>query len=138
MQCKKNFVTGILAVSLGFLLAASGNAQAVNCDSEASFGRSDKTVFGRYCAVCHTISGKWDRIVREPLAKLFERKQLVTGQPVTEANIRTLIEKGGPSLMPGFQNTLTSQQITEVIQFLKAARCPENSSKNSSDSPPSR
>lgn len=131
MQYNKNFVAGMLAVSLALLLAPSGNAQAVNCDSEASFGRSDKTVFGRYCAVCHTISGKWDRIVREPLGKLFERKQLVTGQPVTEANIRTLIEKGGPSLMPGFQYTLTSQEITEVIQFLKAARCPNESPKDS-------
>ena len=112
-----------MLVAIGFI-SVPVSAQQVNCDSEASFGRSDGTVFGRYCAVCHTISGKWNRIVKAPLAGLFDRKQLVTGQPVTDANVRALIEKGGPSLMPGFQYTLTSDQITELIQFLKAARCP--------------
>ena len=128
MDLRKMMIPGVLLGCLCFLLTVPAGAQAVNCDSEASFGRSDKTVFGSYCAVCHTISGKWDRIVRAPLAGLFERKQLVTGQPVSEESVRALIEKGGPSLMPGFQYTLTSQQITEVIQFLKAARCPGESS----------
>jgi len=131
MEWKKKFVTGMLVGCLCFLIRVPAEAQQVNCDSEASFGRSDKTVFGGYCAVCHTISGKWDRIVKAPLAGLFERKQLVTGQPVTEENVRTLIEKGGPSLMPGFQYTLTAQQITEVIQFLKAARCPADGAGSS-------
>ena len=125
MEWKKMLFSARLFCSLFLLASLSANAQNVNCDSEASFGRSDGTVFGKYCAVCHTISGKWDRIVRAPLAGLFERKQLVTGQPVNEENVRALIEKGGPSLMPGFQHTLTPQEITEAIQFLKAARCPK-------------
>jgi mono/diheme cytochrome c family protein len=128
MEWRKIFVAGMLVGFLCFLIAAPAGAQQTNCDSEASFGRSDGTVFGRYCGVCHTISGKWNRIVKAPLGGLFERRQLVTGQPVTEENVRALIEKGGPSLMPGFQYTLTAQQITEVIQFLKAARCPAESS----------
>lgn len=128
MEWRKTLVIGMLIGSLCLLIYVPAEAQQVNCDSEASFGRSDRTVFGGYCAVCHTISGKWNRIVKAPLGGLFERKQLVTGQPVTEANVRALIEKGGPSLMPGFQYTLTTPQITEVIQFLKAARCPAESS----------
>jgi mono/diheme cytochrome c family protein len=127
MEWRKILAAGMLVGSLCSLIAAPAGAQQVNCDSEASFGRSDGTVFGRYCGVCHTISGKWNRIVKAPLGGLFERRQLVTGQPVTEDNVRALIEKGGPSLMPGFQYTLTAQQITEVIQFLKAARCPAES-----------
>ena len=128
MEWKKILVTGMLVGSFCFLINAPAEAQQINCDSEASFGRSDGTVFGRYCGVCHTISGKWNRIVKAPLGGLFERKQLVTGQPVTEENVRALIEKGGPSLMPGFQYTLKAQQVTEVIQFLKAARCPAEGS----------
>jgi mono/diheme cytochrome c family protein len=125
MDWRKIVATGILASSFCSFVAVPAPAQQVNCDSEASFGRSDGTLFGRYCAVCHTISGKWNRIVRAPLGGLFERKLLVTGQPVSEETVRELIAKGGPSMMPGFQYTLTAAQITELIQFLKAARCPE-------------
>jgi mono/diheme cytochrome c family protein len=126
MAWNKLVLVGTLSALL--LTGVRASAQQTNCDSEASFGRSDGTVFGRYCGVCHTISGKWNRIVKTPLGGLFERKQLVTGQPATEANVRTLIEKGGPSMMPGFQYTLNAAQITEVIQFLKAARCPSEGS----------
>ena len=123
MAWKKQTAPGMLAAAC-LLLAVSAPAQQVNCDSEASFGRSDGTLFGRYCGVCHTISGKWNRIVRAPLGGLFERKQLVTGQPVSEETVRELIAKGGPSMMPGYQYTLTAGQINELVQFLKAARCP--------------
>ncbi|MGH9786250.1 MAG: c-type cytochrome [Terriglobia bacterium] len=126
MDWKKLLLTGILTGSLVVWMAVSARAQQTNlCDSEASFGRSDGTLFGKYCGVCHTISGKWNRIVRAPLGGLFERRQLVTGQPVNEENVRAIIAKGGPSLMPGFQYTLTAEQINELVQFLKAARCPE-------------
>jgi len=109
-----------------FFVAISAQAQQTKlCDSEASFGRSDKTLFGKHCAVCHTLSGKWNRIVKTPLAGLFERKQLLTGQPVNEETVRAIIEKGGPVLMPGFQHTLTPDQVGELVQFLKVARCNE-------------
>lgn len=129
MDWRKIIAIGILASSFCSLLVVSALAQQTNlCDSEASFGRSDGTLFGRYCGVCHSISGKWKRIVSTPLGGLFERKQLATGQPVSEEAVRAIIEKGGPSLMPGFQYTLTAPQITELIQFLKAARCPQQAS----------
>ena len=87
---------------LGTLPSARAQ-QSQYCDAEQSFGRSDKTLFGGYCGACHSISGKWRRIIRTPLSGIFERERLVTGQPVTEENVRAIIEKGGPSLMPGFQ-----------------------------------
>ena len=126
MDWRKIIATGIVAGSISLLTAVSAPAQQTNlCDSEASFGRSDGTLFGRYCGVCHSISGKWKRIVSAPLGGLFERKQLVTGQPVSEETVREIIAKGGPSLMPGFQYTLTAEQITELVRFLKVARCSE-------------
>ena len=129
MDWRKTIAAGILASSFCFLFVGSAPAQQTNlCDGEACFGRSDKTVFGRYCAVCHSISGKWNRIFKAPLGGLFDRKQLVTGQPVNEETVRALLEKGSPSLMPGFQHTLTPAQINELVQFLKAARCPEQAS----------
>lgn len=109
-----------------FLLSISARAQVTKaCDSEASFGRSDKTLFGKYCGVCHTLSGKWNKLVKVPLAGLFDRDQLSTGEPANEETVRGIIESGRPVFMPGFKYTLTSKQIDELIQFLKSARCSE-------------
>ena len=117
--------TSLALALLCFGMLSSAKAQqSEHCDAEQSFGRSDKTLFGSYCGTCHTISGKWRRINPTPLGGLFEREKLVNGQPVTEENVRALIAKGGPNLMPGFEHTLSSEQITELVQFLKVARCP--------------
>ena len=125
MTCFKTIVAlGVIAVAW-FCLAAAAQAQAPRCDSEASFGRSDKTLFGKYCGVCHTLSGNWNRIVKEPLAGLFQRKQLVTGEPVNDETVRKLIADGGPSLMPGFRYTMKPGEIDELVQYLKEAACPE-------------
>jgi mono/diheme cytochrome c family protein len=112
-------------LAFALLIAASAQAQSTAplCDSEASFGRADKTVFGQYCGVCHTLSGNWNRIVKEPLAGLFTKKQLVTGESVSEESVGKLIAQGGPALMPGFRFSLTPTQIDELVQYLKAARC---------------
>ena len=113
----------LAALWLNLSISAHAQTQPKLCDSEASFGRSDKTLFGNYCGVCHTLSGKWNRVVKEPLAGIFQRKQLVTQEPVNEDTVRKMIADGGPSLMPGFRYTLTSRQIDELVQFLKAADC---------------
>lgn len=124
VQVRKIAIFLVLAGSSYFFLAVSAQAQQTKlCDDEAAFGRSDKTLFGKYCAVCHSISGRWKRIVSTPLGGLFEKKQLVTGQPVNDETVRAILEKGGPVLMPGFQYTLTADQISELVRFLKVARC---------------
>jgi hypothetical protein len=57
------------------------------------------------------------------LAGVFQREQLATGEPPTEEAVREIIENGRPIFMPGFKYTLTPNQINELIQFLKSARC---------------
>ena len=124
MTFKETTLVLVFAGSLCLLLSLSARAQAPkNCDDEASFGRSDKMLFGKYCGGCHTISGKWKRLVKTPLSGLFGREQLVTGEPPTEEAVREIIENGRPTFMPGFKYTLTPKQINELIQFLKSARC---------------
>lgn len=124
MAFKKKAPVLTFAGFLCLLLSISARAQAPkNCDEEASFGRSDKTPFGKYCGACHTISGRWKRLVKTPLGGLFQREQLVTGEPPTDEAVREIIENGRPIFMPGFKYTLTPQQINELIRFLKSARC---------------
>lgn len=57
------------------------------------------------------------------LKGLLERKQRVTGKPVTDENVRELILKGGPGLMPGFQYMLTKDQVGAILQDMKETRC---------------
>jgi mono/diheme cytochrome c family protein len=46
------------------------------------------------------------------------RSKLRNGQPVTENNIRLVIEKGRDG-MPSFSQTLSPQQMDQLIAYLK-------------------
>src|SRR5271169_4536255 len=109
-------ISFVLSGCLLLCFAISAQAQEKLCDTETSFGRSDKTLFGKQCATCHSLSGQW-RKVGPPLGNLFKQKELVTGQPVDKDNIRAIISKGIPSQMPGFQYTLTPVEIDELIRY---------------------
>ena len=117
----------IALLTLMVIVYAAGGPRAAwasSCDLEKTFGREDKTLFARHCGVCHSLSGNWAR-VGPPLKGLLERKQLGTGKPVTDENVRELIRKGGPGLMPGFQYMLTEDQISTILGDIKESRCTE-------------
>jgi len=120
-QKKKTMILLMLAVFF-YVVGTSRPAFAGSCDVEKTFGREDKTLFARHCGVCHSMSGVWMR-VGPPLKGLFKRKQLVTGKPVTDENVRELILKGGPGLMPGFQYMLTESQVSAILEDIKQTRC---------------
>ena len=120
-------ISFVLSGCLFLCFAVSARAQEKLCDTETSFGRSDKTLFGKQCAACHSLSGQW-RKVAPPLGKLFSKKELVTGQPVTNENLRALISNGVPSLMPGFRYTLTPAEIDQLIAYLRRVSCPDTTS----------
>ena len=119
---RERIIPLFILASFFCLIGMSTPASAENCDSEKSFGREDKTLFGRYCGLCHSMSGAWKR-VGPPLKGLFATKQLVTGKPVTDDNVREIIMKGGPGLMPGYQAMLTPEQVNEIVGYLKETRC---------------
>ena len=123
MEFKKAIVFLVLT-GFPYLLGIPHQALAISCDVEKSLGREDKTLFGKHCGVCHSMSGLWVR-VGPPLNGLFEKKQLVTGKPVTDENVREVILKGGPGLMPGFQYMLTPDHVEELLRYLKQTRCPD-------------
>ena len=122
MKHKRMTFLAVLMISSS--LVASSPALANSCDVEKTFGREDKTLFARHCGVCHSMSGLWAR-VGPPLKGLFEKRQLVTGRPVTDENVRELIRKGGPGLMPGFQYMLTEDQVSAILADIKESRCTE-------------
>jgi hypothetical protein len=105
------------------LVAAEPNLE---CDYEKMFGWEDKTIFGRDCALCHSMGGPWEK-PGGSLHDLFERKTLMTGEPVTEETVGKKIANGGP-VMPGFKYTLTRAQIDDLVKYLKSADCTQDDS----------
>jgi mono/diheme cytochrome c family protein len=52
------------------------------------------------------------------LRGLFKRTSLGDGQPITEKNIRIIIQKGRDA-MPSFSEALSPQQMDQLIAYLK-------------------
>ena len=68
MSFRKAFL--VFGFSLFLCSVTWAQVQEKLCDSETSFGRSDKTLFGRYCGVCHkrvANGSEWGRPLRKPL-----------------------------------------------------------------------
>lgn len=75
-----------------------------------------KDVFDQ-CSVCHNADST-DTKVGPGLKGLFKMDKLVNGKPVTEANVRDLINTGGNG-MPAYADQLSEQDKNDVIAYLK-------------------
>lgn len=115
---RKGTIRCVLLV-VGMLLSPLASQTSAWHEEEKS-GSDGKDVFRAYCAVCHTVGEPWKK-VGPPLNGLWRRKQLITGQPVSEQRVREIILRGGPTPMPGFQYSLTSSQLEKLLEFLKSS-----------------
>ena len=82
----------------------------------ASDATQGKVVFEQ-CKVCHatnTLSKK----VGPSLMHLFKHARLKNGKPMTEKNIRMMINDGGNG-MPGYMQILSAREKDQVIAYLK-------------------
>jgi cytochrome c len=103
---------GLLVTScLGLLLALGLPMAAAGGDA-----KKGAAVFEN-CAGCHN-SDSTDAKIGPGLKGLFMRGKLVNGKPVTEANVREVIEKGGES-MPPMGADLSAGDKDNLIAFLK-------------------
>ena len=75
-----------------------------------------KEVFEQ-CAMCHNADSTETK-VGPGLKGLFKMDKLVNGKPVTEANVRELINAGGNG-MPSYADQLSEQDKNDVIAYLK-------------------
>jgi cytochrome c len=78
--------------------------------------RKGKEVF-QLCLGCHSAESE-EKKVGPSLKGLFKRNQLRDGQPATEKIMRLLIEKGRDG-MPSFSETLSPQQMDQLIAYRK-------------------
>jgi cytochrome c len=103
----------VLSLALVTLPDSAAAAPRYSRDAEAAKG---KQVF-QLCSGCHSTESDKKK-VGPSLRGLFKRSSLGDGQPVTEKNIRIVIQKGRDG-MPSFSEALSPQQIDQLIAYLK-------------------
>ncbi len=102
----------ILAISaLGLLLAGVLPAQK---KGDAAKG---KEVFDQ-CGVCHSATTD-EKKMGPSLKGLFKKSKLANGQPVTDANVTAMINKG-KGTMPAFGDVLSAEEKADILAYLKS------------------
>jgi len=94
-------------------MLAQLNAQGKAKPGDAAKG---KDVFDQ-CSVCHNADSTETK-VGPGLKGLFKMDKLVNGKPVTEANVREIIDMGGNG-MPAYADQLSEQDKNDIIAYLK-------------------
>lgn len=102
----------VLSLALVTLPGSAAAAPRYSRDEVAK----GKQVF-QLCRGCHSTESDKKK-VGPSLRGLFKRSSLGDGQPVTEKNIRLIIQKGRDG-MPSFSETLSPQQMDPLIAYLK-------------------
>ena len=82
--------------------------------SEVSAG---KAAFNQRCAICHYAESSAQKI-GPGLKGIYARRQFADGKKVDDVGVTKWIESGGKN-MPGFKETLKTNQIRALIAHLK-------------------
>jgi cytochrome c2 len=106
----RNWIVGCAASAV---LVAGLMAQNKAKAGDAAKG---KEVFDQ-CSVCHNADSTETK-VGPGLKGLFKMDKLVNGKPVTEANVREMINTGGNG-MPAYSDQLSDQDKNDLIAYLK-------------------
>jgi hypothetical protein len=81
-----------------------------------------KEIYFYKCWVCHNDYTKAAGSIAPTLRDLYKRPKLISGQPVNDETVAAKIRNGGPS-MPGYQYTLTEQDLSDLVSFLREGKC---------------
>jgi cytochrome c2 len=71
----------------------------------------------KQCAVCHD-AASGARKVGPGLKALFKRAKMSSGKPMSESNVRAVLESGGNG-MPPYRQMLTAAEKDAVIAYLR-------------------
>jgi cytochrome c len=107
---------GLCAGSL--LAAAVFSAAILSAAPKPGNAAKGKQVFGDTCDVCHNADSAEVK-VGPGLKGLFKKAALHNKKQVTDENVLDIINKGSPSGMPGFEESLTEQERADVLAYLK-------------------
>jgi len=77
-----------------------------------------KAAFETHCCGCH--DGKLSDLAKIPpnLGGIFQRPRLIGGAPATDVQVRSIILAGRSGIMPSFRDTLSDEEIGNIIRYL--------------------
>ena len=110
----------VLSGVLVFSIAAQDKKDKSGGKKTAGAGdpAKGKEVFAdKNCGVCHW-TDKEARRIGPGLKGLFKREKMWDDKPMTEANVREMILKGGGK-MTGFEDQLSDKELDNLIAYLK-------------------
>ncbi len=91
--------------------------QAGNARTRTQTVAAGQSVYENACAGCHEATDLQLATKPPQLNGLFRRKTLPSGAPATDGEVRNVILRGR-GIMPPFQDTLDSEEVNELIQYL--------------------
>ncbi len=108
------FLAGALAAAI---LAGSTPAQKPGEKAPAADAAKGKTIYKESCAICHYPEAEAMKMA-PGLKGIYKKGKYADGKKVDDASMRLWIEKGGPK-MPPFKETLSAQQIADLIAYIR-------------------
>ena len=108
------FACGLAIHALTAVHRASGSASELTPTSEGSSDRQrGQAIYGAYCLVCHGNGGNGSPFPTVPLHR--------AAVDLDDAAAVAFIGEGVPgTAMPGFDKTLTAEQIVDVMAYIRS------------------
>lgn len=114
----RSFVGLAIGVVLTTGLLLAQNSPPKSKSSSGGSAVRGKNIFGEKCAVCHNADSTAKKI--GPGLKGMSKRTTFTisGKKITDESLKDWIENGD-TLMPPFKDALTSEQIRDVVAYVK-------------------
>ena len=111
--------TMILCVALAVTASMALRSHRVTQGGKTSrYDLTDgKLVYDQKCEACH-YSTSDEKKIGPGLAGLMKRPKFKNGMAANDNHLRLVIERGGKD-MPGFQGSLSTKQIADLIAYVK-------------------
>jgi len=120
-------VTGLVLSEAEGMLLAQGPGKSPDKKGQAKKQEGEKptkgnalkgkAVYEEYCAICH-FSASSEKKIGPGLKGIFRFGKFSDGKKVDDKSMRAWIENGGVD-MPAFKDSLTVQEISNLIAFLR-------------------
>ena len=105
--------TGLM---IGALVLTAGMTAAQEHKGDVAKG---KEIFEQ-CSGCHAVDTD-EKLMGPSLKGLFKREKMASGKPVSEENVKAVIDKGNVEKgMPAYEEMLSEEERVHVLAYIKS------------------
>ncbi len=114
---------GLMAGGLAFAQSSEKKAAAKATEKKEEFKAAKgnalrgRQLFEDQCAICHFPASS-EKKIGPGLKAIYRNGKFASGKKVDDTSMRAWIENGGVD-MPSFKESLTAQQISDLIAYLR-------------------